>query len=255
MWKFPRIKQEISAPPAPEITQALREKTSETVPDGRAINVNPRDIEREQTHELLESLAREAEIGALAQRNNLLIEAELEHAEDVANFKFKCARWEDWLEVSLARPRASLSTAIFLSSIKSMQLIEGYVPDLNGKLTYDFIVRGKDGERRYCEYGNVALPEDRHYEVFPVLPAAPEKRALRYFPAEPDVDFRRGYPFYENGPLYDIKHDTPNFVRFAQDDLIRFEGSDICLSVPATTGADVYKKLLATKNKLVRRGK
>lgn len=218
----------------------------------------------EYVHNLLETLARDAEPMALAKRDELLAAARLEHERDVAGFRFECARWGDFLNLSIARlgnptepkehffyverPEQKYSTAINLRHANTVRLILGNLPDTEGELTYGYWLPHDKmdgcGTLGGTGFGNYLPPKGSHWEAAPNLPHIPYSRPLFEIRA-PKVAEHNVIDLSASN--YRIKFTTQNYTRAAHDDRIFFESLNATLFAPAGCGESVYRQVLTAR--------
>lgn len=219
----------------------------------KVIGEDPEEKERlrkeveERTAAEIDALAGKAEAEALAEKDALLANATARHDRDVAGYKFDCRRWGDFLslfverlelgwETEEYRPR-TYATSVNIRETKELRLDEGHAPDVAGILKYYICLKRDDGNGSICGGGweRQPAPEGCHYYVWPDYPTPPARSMFRLdAPDEPYMNWEDDHPRYS----------TPNFVRFAADDVIRFEGVGASLFAPAGCGKAVYEKIL-----------
>lgn len=217
---------------------------------------------RDRIQAKLEALAKEASVDVLAKKDKLMADAVAEHDADVASYHYRISRWGDWLEVSIARgdadkakPAQKVSTSINLGLVTTVRLEPGHGPDLEGEVSYraDYDrdkpnPTGLGGSFVYCNeyYESDDPPAGYHWKVYPLLPEAPyralfhenEKAGAMAFNG--GGAFGCGYGFIAGGS-------TKNMPRFAQDDVIHFDGIAE-MYVPAGLGEKVYREILNAKD-------
>jgi hypothetical protein len=197
--------------------------------------------QQEVPQQQLENTAKDKECCVLTERSHRFDEAEAEYKRDCEGFRFKCNRWGDWLEISIARLSNNNhwydthhSSAINLKQVNSIQLVEGSKPDMRGVVTYKGTSTRDDNKELV-------------WKVEPQYPDIPAGRPL-FAPDISNVNSLSNYGYW-SGEVR-ISFNTPNFPRPAEDDKIFFHGVGKIFT-PAGIGAKVYKQILTAKDKLV----
>lgn len=221
--------------------------------------VDPVQERRRQACEEIERLAAEAEKDVLARRDEFAEAARTEARLDLEGFEFKCVRFGSFMTLSSAR-RANLltreprdfaiprefATSLNIAGCGSIRLIEGHAADLGWTVLYGYSMRPNPGvSGSYYGSGQVdyELP-GLHPEVRPLFPSTRTigRRVHFQMPSNAKQEYDE-----DDGPVqsqYQIKFRTPNFPRFAQDDLLFFSGLDATLFVPFGQGARVLDIIL-----------
>jgi hypothetical protein len=215
----------------------------------------------EETHQLLENLAREAETEALSKCDEYLAAAKEEYERDVAGFRFESTVFGDFLNISIARlgnptepknqfffvetPEPPQSLAINLRNVRAVRLTLGHTPSLEGELSYGYVLKQDDGKGTRIggtNFGNYSAPIGSHWEVRPGYPYIPYSRPLVYIEKPKE---KHEHCIDLSAYDYSIKFTTKNYAAAAKDDTIYFEGARITLYVPAGKGKEVHDQILA----------
>jgi hypothetical protein len=206
----------------------------------------------------IEKLARAYEPKALAENSDVLLKARVEHATDVAAYKFKVVRWGDWLEVSMARQSEGkiqkFSTSINLKLVTTIRIEEGHGPDQEGELTYESRavknIKDKEDDGIFgggpCGDGWTLYPvaAGYHLEIAPKTPQ-PETREM-FEEIKPPTSYNSMNTIYCGyGDRVELR--TPHYARYAKDDVIYFDGI-ATLNTPAGLGKGIFHKILAAKD-------
>jgi hypothetical protein len=201
----------------------------------------------------LEALAVEAEPAALRRAPEILKAAQDDHAADVASYAFDCRRHGDFLSVFIDRlgregEVSKESTTLNLGQTRDIRLREGHGPDNAGTLAYRFSLEREEPEPGllWCssgagDYHRVkAPPAGYHYEVTPEYPGPRYWRHLIQFDSNKDGPRN---DFYDPRDSL-VRHRTPNYPRWAADDLIEFSGIGATIYAPAGQGQIVLDRIL-----------
>lgn len=212
---------------------------------------------------LLETLAREAEVGVLAKVEDRYAECVEEHARQTKGFGFSCTRHGDFLAIFISRDgnpepddlqdwlddkancRRRYSTTLNLAAVRNITLVEGHAPDRRGKATYSpFVARDVDGEFAWSGsgIGRAAPGAGNHYAVREHWSEPPLYRSMAGFSEESLQRLHLHCGVYDRS--HSIQHETVNYARAAEDDCIHFERLGARIYAPAGQGNDVLSIIL-----------
>ncbi len=178
------------------------------------------------------------------------------HRLDVAEYRFRCERYGDFLAIFVERNGKKLCTALNLAQTKEFQLIEGHEPDMKGTVTYTVCRSNGGGGYSYSSNDSVnynsddleAPPVGCLYKVFATLPhiRCTNDDGTPNFPmiisGEGARDHRGAGVHLHYNPYRRVE--TNDVSRDALDDCIIFRGIETTLFVPATLGAGVRDEIL-----------
>lgn len=211
----------------------------------------------------LQKLAEAAEPDVLAKKGKILADVQAEHAKDVEAYRFKVSRWGEWLEMSIARKARDsekmekFSTSINLGLVTTVRLEGGHGPDEEGELNYyASLEESKKPEPTKDDHSGVTFssgpcygyelepaPKGYRWKVAPDLPTVPYRLLFQEIKQEASQFGGFGYCSGAVGVAFETGH----FPRFAQDDVIYFDGI-AQLYAPAGLGEKVYRQILAAKD-------
>jgi hypothetical protein len=234
----------------PKLTAAERKEAAEREAERLAEEKTQLEVERQ---------AKAAEPSALAEQAKIAEAARASYERDIAGYEFHAARWGDWLEISIARvagdpkeKKQKFSISINLQLVTTIHLDPGHPPDTDGEVSYRAVeVADKGNESNgglgwLCggiHYGIPPASKGYHWKVEPEFPSAPSFFTI--FQETPKEATAVAYGGWCGYPFM-AKFSTKPFPRFAEDDVIRFDGIAI-LNTPAGLGEKVYRQILAAK--------
>ncbi len=216
----------------------------------------------EKYPDYLETMAKEAEPAVLAQKGDLFAKANAEWTKDRDSYKFECRRFGDFLTVFIERganpdpklqkyssyPRKYV-TSVNLMTSRTIKLLDGHEPDLNGVVRYSGTgvpdedkVGAKELEwtDRYDK-----KTQTQFFKIVPSLPYIPTsgRQVFALDAPPPQQNGGMSVMVYSGGPAY-TNFRTENFVRPAEDDQVRFEGTAASIFVPAGMGQKIYDAIM-----------
>lgn len=216
---------------------------------------------KQQEHDTLERLAREAEPAALAKHDEMLSACLAEHARQTEGYHFDCTRFGDFLTVYIKRlgnpdkpriidegpghytspiPERIFSTTLNLGKTVQMAFTAGSPADDAGELHYI----GTSGNARLT-IEEIKAGEKLPLHVDPSYPNLPYDRKIFYLepPPQPAQQGVISSGYWQE-PSYEIKFTTKPWPRVAMDDEIIFVGIGAHLYVPAGLGEGVQARIL-----------
>lgn len=247
--------------PAPESNPT--DNQSHVSAKGTVANPAPKKQPQEVLRAQVEKLAVAEEAAAKSEAPKYLAKAQEENAADRAAYKFKVARWGDWLEVSIARldyekKIDKYSTSINLQLVTTIHLESGHGPDSEGVLDYKLFEAddvSKDNDRigeSGCDNGYLDPPrKGYHWKIVPQYPT-PENHHMFEETPQQNANTIMMSQNWGGGVIYcgagiSVSYRTEHFPRYSEDDVIRFDGIAV-LYVPAGKGEEVYRQILGAKD-------
>lgn len=183
----------------------------------------------EKFPDYLETMAREAEPAVLAKKGDLFSESSAEWMKDRESYKFECRRFGDFLTVFIER---------------------GANPDLNGVVGYYASTPYSDEEKvgaKELEWTDSYEKKSRtsFFKISPEMPYIPKSgRQVFMLDPPPSTQSSGGMMMYSSGGPTRTKFKTDNYVRMAEDDQIRFQGTNASIYVPAGLGQKIYDQIM-----------
>lgn len=225
--------------------QKVEAEGNQKMPDAKTVADHNRRVEDKYAH--IEKLALDEQTKLLANKDEKWAQMLAEFEKDKKGYKFQCARWGNFLNLSIARlgnaepssentwwqphPRY-YSGSLNLDLIKEISFTEGSEPALDFTVTYRHSVNHTtDGDKDNI-YSNAQAVKTSS----PMINFEPE-------PSKNGSGMGNSLYYGQNEP-YKTKLTTPDYPRQAEDDKIIFRGVGATLYAPAGMGSDLYKRIL-----------